>query len=160
HLPRDGNVLRRAARRARGEGIVRNMLRPGHTLKARVGRSHVLVPELLVRPQRDALLIVGDGVDVEEVVVATEFRVASLVNEAHQLTALGANEVEPVELTDAHEGVAVEPGVGNAADDVAAGDPLDECGHGVPPTNPASPEIRQLARQSSARYATFSPRRR
>jgi hypothetical protein len=89
HRDRAGDVLHLPARGARGDGEVGHAARPGDVDEIGEAAAPVLVPELPVGPERDALLVVRDGADRGEVVVLAELGAGRSGDERGQLPALG-----------------------------------------------------------------------
>jgi hypothetical protein len=112
HLRRDGDVLGRAAGRARREGEVRDAAGPGDVAQAGERLPPVPGPERLVVAQRDAPLVVGRRADVVEIVLAPEARVPGVADQAQQRPPLRPLGRRPVEAGDAVAGVAPQGRVG------------------------------------------------
>ena len=92
-------------------------IRPGQvTPQVREGRLPVLLPEGFVFAQRHAALVVGDGADAVETMIAAEARVPGVADQAQQGAPLLVGDVEAIEGRHSAAGVAAEGEVGGTAD--------------------------------------------
>jgi hypothetical protein len=133
HGAGDGDVLGRPAGGARRLREVRHPGGPSHAVDVREGRLPVLPPERFVLAERDPVLVVRDGADAAEVVVAAEAGVASGADQLQEGAALQLGGVGAVEEPHPPAGVPLERGVGDHPPWVGPDEPFGEAGHAAPP---------------------------